>query len=66
MASIDELFRGISRCRKCERCRTRNLAVPGEGCAGAELLLIGEAPGKQEDTAGRPFVGRLVRERARL
>jgi len=61
MLSMDELFRGIRRCRKCERCSSRKLAVPGEGRVGAELFLIGEAPGKQEDMTGRPFVGRAGR-----
>lgn len=32
-------------------------AVPGEGDAEAEILFIGEAPGKKEDEQGRPFVG---------
>ncbi|HUS57481.1 MAG TPA: uracil-DNA glycosylase [Planctomycetota bacterium] len=56
--SLGELFRGIRRCRRCERCDTRFLAVPGEGQAGARMLLLGEAPGKSEDRTGRPFQGR--------
>lgn len=32
-------------------------AVPGDGNAEAEIIFIGEAPGKQEDIAGKPFVG---------
>jgi DNA polymerase len=32
--------------------------VPGEGNASAELMLVGEAPGEEEDRQGRPFVGR--------
>lgn len=32
--------------------------VPGEGSAEAEVLFIGEAPGRDEDVSGRPFVGR--------
>jgi len=59
--TIEELFRGIRRCRKCERCRTRHLAVPGEGEAHRKILLLGEAPGKTEDLTGRPFVGRTGR-----
>ena len=46
--------------RVCTRCRlheTRTHAVPGEGPADAKLFLIGEAPGRDEDAAGRPFVG---------
>jgi len=50
--------------RGCTRCRlhaTRTLAVPGEGPVEAAILLIGEAPGKDEDLSGRPFVGRAGR-----
>ncbi len=32
--------------------------VPGEGSATAEIMFIGEAPGRDEDKSGRPFVGR--------
>lgn len=49
-----------SRVRTCERCplaETRTNAVPGEGPLNAEVLLIGEAPGMNEDKQGRPFVG---------
>src|SRR5436309_15049000 len=46
--------------RSCPRCRlsaTRTRAVPGEGPIGAEIMLIGEGPGFNEDRQGRPFVG---------
>ncbi len=46
--------------RACTRCRLhegRVLAVPGEGPLDAPVLLLGEAPGREEDAAGRPFVG---------
>lgn len=39
-------------------CEGATQVVPGEGNARAELVLIGEAPGEQEDRQGRPFVGR--------
>ena len=46
--------------RACQACPlhegTRN-AVPGEGNPNAEVMLIGEAPGQNEDLQGRPFVG---------
>lgn len=48
------------RVRACERCplaATRTNAVPGEGPLNAEVMLIGEAPGANEDKQGRPFVG---------
>ncbi|MGD0230182.1 MAG: uracil-DNA glycosylase [Syntrophorhabdales bacterium] len=45
-------------CRRCELSRTRTSVVFGEGNDRAELILIGEAPGEEEDLQGRPFVGR--------
>lgn len=40
-----------------EPCVTSTRAVPGEGNPDAEIMLVGEAPGKNEDILGRPFVG---------
>lgn len=40
-----------------EPCTTCTNFVPGEGSPHAEVMLIGEAPGKNEDAQGRPFVG---------
>lgn len=56
--SLEKLDNGIRHCRRCERCLTRMYAVPGEGSANARIVLFGEAPGKNEDITGRPFVGR--------
>jgi DNA polymerase len=45
----------------CTRCRLhegRTQVVFGEGHAGAEVVVVGEAPGQEEDRTGRPFVGR--------
>jgi DNA polymerase len=44
-------------CTQCDLHKTRNKAVPGEGPANAEILLIGEGPGFNENEQGRPFVG---------
>lgn len=48
--------------RACSRCpelaATRTTVVVGDAPAGARLLLLGEAPGADEDATGRPFVGR--------
>jgi DNA polymerase len=52
------LNREIVTCTRCRLAQTRNNAVPGEGPADPRLLFIGEAPGKNEDLTGRPFVGR--------
>ncbi len=48
----------IIKCRRCALSAVRRNAVPGEGPAGAKILMVGEAPGSAEDLAGRPFVGR--------
>ena len=46
-------------CRACEElAASRTHVVPGEAPAGARVLLVGEAPGAQEDASGRPFVGK--------
>lgn len=44
-------------CRRCRLAGTRTHAIPGEGRLDARLLLIAQAPGKQEDQEGRMFVG---------
>jgi uracil-DNA glycosylase family 4 len=44
-------------CTKCDLCRGRTNVVFGEGNPDAELMFVGEAPGKEEDRQGRPFVG---------
>ncbi len=48
----------ILRCTKCSIAKSRTKAVPGEGSFKANLMLIGEGPGREEDLQGRPFVGR--------
>lgn len=44
-------------CRRCPLHASRNKPVFGEGDRNAEIFVIGEAPGREEDMAGRPFVG---------
>lgn len=44
-------------CQLCSLAAGRIQSVPGEGPANAELMLIGEGPGQNEDKQGRPFVG---------
>jgi len=48
----------ILRCRLCPLAASRNKAVPGEGRKDADLMFVGEAPGRDEDMQGKPFVGR--------
>src|SRR5687767_13317905 len=52
-------------CRGCPLYQKATQTVFGEGCTGARLMLVGEAPGDQEDLQGKPFVGpagRLLEE----
>jgi DNA polymerase len=55
--SLKQIESDILQCQRCDLRTTATLPVPGHGCVGAKYLLIGEAPGRQEDEAGVPFVG---------
>lgn len=58
-ADLGELRTMVAGCRACPQLADSRLSVvPGEFPVGARLLVVGEAPGAQEDQAGRPFVGR--------
>jgi len=57
VADLDELCAFIGDCRRCRLAETRTTLVFGVGDPGADLLFIGEAPGKNEDLKGEPFVG---------
>ncbi len=52
-----EIAQEIRQCQNCGLAGTRKNAVPGEGPANAEIMLIGEGPGYYENEQGRPFVG---------
>jgi uracil-DNA glycosylase family 4 len=54
---LRELAAEISRCVKCPLHASRTQAVPGDGKPSAVVMIIGEAPGAQEDKTGHPFVG---------
>jgi DNA polymerase len=56
--TVDELNAGICRCQKCPLGATRTNFVFGVGNPHATLMVIGEAPGADEDAQGEPFVGR--------
>ncbi len=51
------VYAGVRDCTKCRLSQGRTIAVPGEGGEKAELMFIGEGPGRNEDLQGRPFVG---------
>ena len=57
MDSLAHIDQEVSVCTDCPLSRNRTRAVPGEGPENAEIMLIGEAPGFNEDKQGRPFVG---------
>ena len=54
---LREVATEVGVCTKCNLCKTRTKAVPGEGNVNARVLFIGEGPGFHEDRQGRPFVG---------
>lgn len=55
---LKRFFLEIRECSKCSLHSTRNKFVFGSGSAEADIMLVGEAPGKNEDLQGLPFVGR--------
>lgn len=57
MKELDKLCGEVRVCTKCSLANGRRNAVCGEGPADAEIMFIGEAPGRNENLHGRPFVG---------
>ncbi len=57
-ASWEEIGPIISRCRACTMANTRQSVVCADGAPGCPMVLIGEAPGRDEDLQGIPFVGK--------
>ena len=54
----EQIERMIQNCRRCGLCQQRHSIVLGEGNRKAEVMLVGEGPGADEDAQGRPFVGK--------
>ena len=54
---LEALATQIRSCAQCPLHATRTKAVPGEGASSVRVMLIGEAPGREEDQRGQPFVG---------
>ena len=54
---LEEIRKQMKACKKCSLCGGRKNIVPGDGSFDAEIMFVGEAPGKNEDEQGRPFVG---------
>lgn len=57
-AEWDALENEVRECRLCGLCETRTQTVFGVGDRSARLMVVGEAPGAEEDRQGEPFVGR--------
>ena len=57
----DQLAATVSACDACGLCRTRKQTVFGVGARNARWMLVGEAPGAEEDARGEPFVGQAGR-----
>src|ERR1700761_177484 len=57
LKSISELRDAVNECKRCGLWKSATQGVPGEGLSPSKLMLIGEAPGDQEDLHGHPFVG---------
>jgi uracil-DNA glycosylase len=57
VAILAETARQVRACTRCRLHEGRAHAVPGEGPLDADVFLIGEAPGRDEDASGKPFVG---------
>ncbi len=56
-AVLEETALAIRTCTRCRLHAGRAHAVPGDGPFDSDIVIVGEAPGKEEDASGRPFVG---------
>ena len=59
--SLDEILADLGDCRRCPLCQNRKNIVFGVGNPQARLVFVGEAPGREEDEKGEPFVGEAGR-----
>ena len=57
MHQLEKIAEKVKSCKNCKLCETRTNAVPGKGSFDADVIFVGEAPGRSEDTHGQPFVG---------
>jgi DNA polymerase len=55
---LEKLNQEIRNCKKCPLWKTRKNTVPGEGPVNAKIIILGMAPGVEEDKIGKPFIGR--------
>ena len=58
MTTLFSLAEDVRKCTACPLWKGTTLAVPGDGAKDAKIMVIGEAPGEEEDRCGLPFAGR--------
>ncbi len=58
VSEVEKFFQQIKNCKNCDLGITRTKFVFGTGSENAKIMFVGEAPGKDEDLQGLPFVGR--------
>jgi uracil-DNA glycosylase family 4 len=56
-SKLETVRQNVIECTKCDLCKTRTNAVPGKGNFNSDVIFVGEAPGKNEDLHGEPFIG---------
>jgi len=54
---LEKIKQDVIKCTKCDLCKTRTNSVPGKGNFQSDVIFVGEAPGRNEDKNGEPFVG---------
>ena len=54
---LETVKQNVIKCTKCELCKTRTNAVPGKGNFQSDVIFVGEAPRRNEDKNGEPFIG---------
>ena len=54
---LEKVKQNVIKCTKCELAKTRTNSVPGKGDFKSDVIFVGEAPGKNEDKNGEPFIG---------
>ena len=57
MSGINDIRNRVVSCVNCNLSKTRTNAVPGIGNVKSDVIFVGEAPGRNEDLQGKPFVG---------
>ena len=57
MSELDDIRNRVVSCVNCNLSKTRTNAVPGIGNVKSDVIFVGEAPGRNEDLQGKPFVG---------